>query len=98
MLKKDYTNDFLEYQKFKEFIKDEEKYNVEDMDNVDVTIDYNGKFKEEVDDENESDYLDEELDDYNLEEWQKDLVKKGEYDPWDFEEEDLEEDDYYEEE
>lgn len=24
-----------------------------------------------------------------------DLVKKGDYDPWNFEEEDLEEDDYY---
>ena len=38
---------------------------------------------------------DDELDNYGLEDWQKDLVKKGEYDPWNFEEEDLEEDDYY---
>ena len=32
----------------------------------------------------------EELDNYGLEDWQKELVKKGEYDPWNFEE-----DDYY---
>lgn len=42
-----------------------------------------------------SQYTDEELDAYDLEDWQKDLVKKGDYDPWNFEEEDLEEDDYY---
>lgn len=36
--------------------------------------------------ENISEYTDEELDDYELEDWQKDLVKSGEYDPWDFEE------------
>lgn len=39
--------------------------------------------------------LEKEIDNYGLEEWQKDLVRKGEYDPWNFEEEDLEEDDYY---
>ena len=42
-----------------------------------------------------SGYTDDELDDYGLEDWQKDLVKKGDYEPWNFEEEDLEEDDYY---
>lgn len=47
------------------------------------------------DEDNVSEYTDEELDNYGLEDWQKDLVKKGEYDPWNFEEEDLEEDDYY---
>lgn len=47
------------------------------------------------DEENVSGYTDDELNDYGLEDWQKDLVKKGEYDPWNFEEEDLEEDDYY---
>lgn len=31
----------------------------------------------------------------NLEDWQKELVKKGEQDSFNFEEEDLEEDDYY---
>ena len=31
-----------------------------------------------------------------LEDWQKDLVRPGHYDPWSFEEtRDLEEDDYY---
>ena len=37
-----------------------------------------------------------ELDDYPLEDYQKELVKKGEYEPWSFEEnEELEEDDYH---
>ena len=35
---------------------------------------------------------------YNLEDYQIKLVLKGDYNPWDFEEEDLEEDDYFEEE
>lgn len=30
-----------------------------------------------------------------LEEWQKNLVRKGDYQPFNFEEEDLDEDDYY---
>ena len=39
-----------------------------------------------------------EMEAYELEEWQKELVRKGEYDPWNFEEDgDLEEDDYYNE-
>lgn len=33
--------------------------------------------------------------DNHLEDWQKDLVKKGEYDPTSFDEQELEEDDYY---
>ena len=57
----------------------------------------NEKYMDEID-EYEVDIVDKELDIYNLEDWQKDLVIKGEYDPWDFEEEDLEEDDYYEDE
>ena len=33
---------------------------------------------------------------YNLEDWQKDLVRQGRYNPWNFEEDgELEEDDYY---
>lgn len=37
-----------------------------------------------------------EMDNYGLEPWQKELVRKGDYDPWNFEESgDLEEDDYY---
>ena len=36
------------------------------------------------------------LNDYPLEDWQKELVKKGEYEPWNFEESgELEEDNYY---
>ena len=52
-------------------------------------------FMNEQQDENNSVYTDEELDAYGLEDWQKEEVKKGNYDPWNFEEEDLEEDDYY---
>ena len=47
--------------------------------------------------DNDSDYTDEELNDYGLENWEKEQVKKGENDPWNFEEEDLEDDDYYSE-
>lgn len=54
-------------------------------------------FMEEQQNKNNSKYTDEELDDYGLEDWQKELVKKGEYEPWNFEEEDLEEDDYHSE-
>lgn len=40
--------------------------------------------------------LEKEIDLYYLEERQKDLVRKGDYDPWNFEDdEDLEDDDYY---
>ena len=35
------------------------------------------------------------LDAWGLEDWQEDLVRSGQYEPWNFEEENLEEDDYY---
>lgn len=54
-------------------------------------------FLNDNDKENESGYTDEELDSYGLEEWQKEEVKKGNADPWNFEEEDLEDDDFYNE-
>ena len=54
-------------------------------------------FMNEQQEKNNSEYTDEELDAYGLEDWQKEEVKKGNYDPWNFEEEDLEEDDYYNE-
>lgn len=54
-------------------------------------------FLNEQNKENESGYTDEELDSYGLEEWQKEEVKKGNADPWNFEEEDLEDDDFYNE-
>jgi hypothetical protein len=40
-------------------------------------------------------YTDEELDNCGLEDYEKEEVKKGNYDPWNFEEEELDEDDYY---
>lgn len=48
---------------------------------------------EPMNDDNEE--LEKEMDNYDLEEWQKDLVREGSYDPSSFDEEDLEEDDYY---
>ena len=45
--------------------------------------------------QSKSSTLKKEMDNYGLEEWQKDLVRKKEYNPWNFEEEDLEDDDYY---
>lgn len=37
-----------------------------------------------------------EMDNYGLKPWQKELVRKGDYGPWNFEESgDLEDDDYY---
>ena len=54
-------------------------------------------FLNEKGNENESGYTEEELNSYGLEEWQKDEVKKGKADPWNFEEEDLEDDDFYNE-
>ena len=39
--------------------------------------------------------LEKKMSDAGLEDWQKELVRKGEYEPHNFEEEDLEEDDYY---
>lgn len=41
--------------------------------------------------------LEKEMDLCGLEEWQKDLVRNGEYDSFSFEEEELEDDDFYEE-
>ena len=52
-------------------------------------------FMNEQEKKNNSEYTDEELDTYGLEDWQKEEVKKGNYDPWNFEEEELEEDYYF---
>ena len=42
--------------------------------------------------------LEEEMDNLGLEDWQKEEVREGNYDPWNFEEDDSEdEDDYYHE-
>ena len=47
-------------------------------------------------DDSSNDDLEKRMDDLELEDWQKDLVREGKYDPENFEEsEDLEEDDYY---
>lgn len=48
------------------------------------------------DEKEKSDKLEKTMDNFMLEDWQKELVRKGEYDPWSFEESDeLEEGDYY---
>ena len=52
------------------------------------------------DDDEEKNELEEEMDNYDLTEEEKDLVRSGEYEPWDFdypEDSDLEEEDYYSE-
>lgn len=50
-----------------------------------------------IPDNNKKNYLDDEMDMYNLSEEERELVKNGEYDPWDFDTEGpFEEDDYYE--
>lgn len=41
--------------------------------------------------------LEAEMNSHCLEDWQKDLVRNGSYDVWNFDEEELEEDDYYSE-
>lgn len=54
--------------------------------------------EEQAQKEQEDQELEDEMDTYCLEEWQKELVRKGEYDPCDFEEDgELEDDDYYSE-
>lgn len=47
------------------------------------------------DDEDYNEELETEMDAYDLEDWQKDLVREGRYNPWNFGEEELEEGDYY---
>lgn len=52
----------------------------------------------ECSDEKDNSYdekLEAEMNSYCLEDWQKDLVRNGSYDVWNFDEEELEEDDYY---
>ena len=47
---------------------------------------------------NEKNELEEEMDNLDLEDWQKEEVREGRHDPWNFEEDDVEdEDDYYHE-
>lgn len=48
-----------------------------------------------VDDKDEE--LEQRMDDLDLEEWQKELVREGKYDPENFDEEVEDEDDYYSE-
>ena len=50
-------------------------------------------------DEEEKDELEKEMDVYNLDEEEKEEVRKGNFDPWNFEypsDDELEDDDYYE--
>ena len=48
--------------------------------------------------DNEKKEIEEEMDNLDLEEWQKEEVREGRHDPWNFEEDDSEdEDDYYHE-
>lgn len=49
----------------------------------------------EQDEERRKKELEKEMDTFGLEDWQKEEVKKGNYDSWNFDEEDPGEDDYY---
>ena len=48
-------------------------------------------------DDNEDDDLEERMEEAGLEEWEKEEVRNGNHDIFNFEEEDLEDDDYYSE-
>ena len=72
----------------------DEKNNIKENNSFRNKI-YHSDTEDDRKEENISGYTDKELDNYGLEEWQKKLVKEGKYKPWNFEEEDLEEDDYY---
>lgn len=48
-----------------------------------------------VDNDSNDEELEQRMDDLDLEDWQKELVRKGEYDPENFDEEPEDEDDYY---
>ena len=50
-----------------------------------------------VDNNDRDDELEERMNDLDLEDWQKELVRNGEYDPENFDEEVEDEDDYYSE-
>lgn len=50
-----------------------------------------------LEEQTKKDELEKEMDNYGLEDWQKELVRNGEYNSWNFEEEELEEDDFYSE-
>lgn len=54
-------------------------------------------FKSLSNDNDKKKELEKDMNNHDLEKWQKDLVKKEEYDSSSFDEEDLEEDDYYSE-
>ena len=54
-------------------------------------------FKSLLNDNDKKKELEKDMNNHDLEKWQKDLVKKEEYDSSSFDEEDLEEDDYYSE-
>lgn len=47
--------------------------------------------------DNDSDFTEKEIKNMDLEDWQKDLIRSGEYDPYDFEEDSIDEDSYYNE-
>ena len=69
-------------------------------DELDEFLGYEGTEKNNMGffDDKDDDELEERMDNLDLEEWQKDLVREGTYDPENFEEDDSDdEDDYYHE-
>lgn len=82
-----------------DFKRNSEEVIEEEIENKEETEEKFENDKEQKNDRKKKQALEEEMDTYGLEEWQKDLVRKGDYNPWNFEEEDsaeqLEEEDYY---
>lgn len=52
-------------------------------------------FMDQEQNDNKSEYSKDELDAFCLEDWERELVERGENDPWNFDESELEDDDYY---
>lgn len=63
--------------------------------NLDNNCKSNYEVKEEGNETYDEEELEEKMNDLNLEEWQKDLIRKGDYELEDFEEEEINEDSYY---
>lgn len=81
-------------------IKIDKKKRINQNDNEDIEIEdetFESERKSELNSYINKNKKDNKLDSYGLEKWQKKLVEKGEYKPWDFEEEDTDEDSYFHE-
>lgn len=94
---------FMAIYKKSKGVKDEVKINnskelIKNNEEKLINIKIEKKQKRKIKKDNKNDEkLEKEMEYYSLEDWQKELVRKGEFYPWNFEEEDLEDEDYYSE-